>query len=68
MTTPASTIRDEVRALIEIQIDTFGQSRRLTSSELEECRWRTERIKLLGQELDQIATRAILKERFGKAA
>ena len=68
MTTPASAIRDEMRELIESQIDTFGQPRRLTSSEVEACCWRAERIKLLGQELDRLATRAILEERFGKAA
>jgi len=68
MTTPASAIRDEVRTLIQSQIDTFGQPRRLTSSELEECRCRAERIKLLGQELDRIAATAILEDRFGRAA
>lgn len=68
MTTPASAIRDEMRELIESQIDTFGQPRRLTSFEVEVCCWRAERIKLLGQELDRLATRAILEERFGKAA
>jgi hypothetical protein len=68
MTSPASAIRDEVRELIQAQIETFGQPSRLTSSELEEYRRRAERIKLLGEELDRIATTTILKERFGRAA
>jgi hypothetical protein len=48
MTTPASAIKDEVRVLIDVQIETFGQPAPLTSSELEDCRRRAERIKLLG--------------------
>lgn len=49
MTTPANAIRDEIRDLIHAQIEVFGQPACLTSSELEECRRRAERIKLLGQ-------------------
>ena len=67
MTTPASAIRDEVRELIEVQIEAFGQPSCLTSSELTECHHRAERIKQLGQELDRIGGAAIL-ERFGRAA
>ena len=68
MTTPASAIRDEVRELIQVQIETFGQPSRLTSSELSECHCRAERIKLLGQELDRVGAMTILEQRFGKAA
>jgi hypothetical protein len=68
MTTPATAIKDEVRQLIKRQIEMFGQSSALTSSELSECHDRAERIKLLGEELDRISTSAILEKRFGRAA
>ena len=68
MTTPASAIRDEVWELIHDQIETFAQPSPLTPSQLRECRWRAERIRQLGQELDQISSTAILKKRFGEAA
>jgi hypothetical protein len=68
MTTPASAIRDEVWELIQSQIETFGQPSPLTISELSECHYRAEKIKLLGQELDRIGTVAILEQRFGRAA
>jgi hypothetical protein len=68
MTTPATAIRDEVRKLIQAQIETFGRSSPLTSSELSECHHRAEKIRQLGQELDRISTMTILSERFGKAA
>jgi hypothetical protein len=68
MTTPANAIKNEIRGLIHVQIEIFGQPAPLTSFELEECRHRTERIKLLGQELDQVSTTAILEERFGRAS
>jgi hypothetical protein len=55
LTTPADAIKDEVWELIHSQIETFGQSSRLTSPQLAECHHRAERIKLLGQELDRIA-------------
>jgi hypothetical protein len=60
MTTPATTIKDEIRELIDIQIDAFGQPTPLTASELSECRYRSERIKLFGHELDRIRTGMIL--------
>ena len=68
MTTPATGIKDEIRELIQIQIETFGQQSPLTPSELSECRYRAERIKLLGQELDRFGATAILEERFGRAS
>src|SRR5215831_14961086 len=68
MTTPVNAIRDEVWELIHDQIETFTQRSLLTPSQLSECRWRAERIGLLGQELDRIGSTAILEKRFGKAA
>lgn len=68
MTTPASAIRDEVRQLIDLQIETFRQQSRLTSSELTEYHRRAERIKQLGQELDRIGRAAIVDGRSERAA
>jgi hypothetical protein len=68
MTTPASAIKDEVRLLIDVQIETLRQPSRLMPSELNECHSRVERIKQLGQELDRIGRVAILEERFKTAA
>lgn len=68
MTTPATAVRDEIRELIDVQIKTFGQPSPLTPSELSEFRYRAERIKLLGQEVDRIGMRVILDQRFGRAA
>jgi hypothetical protein len=68
MTTPANAIREEVRELIEDQIEAFGRPSRLTPSELSDCHCRAERIKQLGQELDRIGSTAILEKRFGSAA
>jgi hypothetical protein len=68
MTDPATAIRDEIRELIEAQIETFAQPASLTPSELSECHCRAGRIKLLGQELDRIGTVAILEKQFGRAS
>lgn len=68
MTTPAAAIRDEVWKLIQEQIETFGQSSRLTSCELSECHDRAEKIRQLGQELDRMGAMAVLRKRFGKAS
>jgi hypothetical protein len=65
MTTPANAIREEVRELIEDQIEAFARASRLTPSELSDCHCRAERIKQLGQELDRIESTAILEKRFG---
>ena len=40
MTTPATAIKDEVRVLIDVQIETFGQPTPLTSSQLREFYYR----------------------------
>ena len=68
MTTLTTAIKDEMQELIDIQVVTFGQPSPLTPSELIEYRYRAERIKLLGQELDRIGSRVILDQRFGRAA
>ena len=68
MTTPAIAMRDEVRELIQNQIETFGQPSPLTSSALAECHYRAEKIRQLGQELDRIGTTTILEKRFERAA
>jgi len=68
MTTPADAIRDKVWELIDVQIETFRQARRLTPSELSDFSYRAERIKELGHELDRIGGTAILGKRFGRAA
>src|SRR5215470_16576754 len=62
MTTPAIAIRNEIRELIKLQIEMFGQPHSLTSSELIDCSYRAERIKQLGQELDRIGRTAILEK------
>jgi hypothetical protein len=68
MTTPANAMSEEMWELIDDQIETFAQPSRLTSNQLNQCRWRAERIRQLGQELDPISSTAILEKRFGKAA
>jgi hypothetical protein len=68
MTTPAIAIRNEIRELIHEQIERFGQPAPLTSSELEDCHCRAERIKLLGQELDQVGRMSILEQHFRRAS
>ena len=52
MTTSATAIKTEIRQLIDLQIQVFGQPSPLTPFELEECRRRAERIKSLGRELE----------------
>ena len=49
MTIPASSIRDEVRVLIDVQVETFGQPASLTSSQLREFHDRSETIRALCQ-------------------
>jgi len=68
MTTPVAAIRDEVRKLIQAQIETFGQASRLTSSELIEYHHRAEKIRQLGQELDRIGTMEVLGDKFRQAS
>ena len=54
MTTPATTIKDEVRVLIDAQIETFGQPAPLTPSQLLEFHDRSDAIRMLCQELNRI--------------
>jgi hypothetical protein len=68
MTTPASAIKDEVRLLIEIQIETFGQPTPLTSSQLHEFHYRSEKISTLCQELDRIGTRSVIEQELERAS
>jgi len=67
MITSPTAIKNEILELIEVQIKIFGQHAPLTSSELKDCRRRAERIKLLGQELDQIGARNIFGRQLQKA-
>jgi len=62
MTFSAIAIKTEIRELIDLQIQVFGQPAPLTSFELEDCRRRAERIKSLGQQLDQLSIAAIQQE------
>jgi hypothetical protein len=68
MTNPANAIKNEMRDLIDEQIELFGQPAPLTSSELEDCHCRAERIKLLGHELDRVGKMRILEKQFRRAS
>jgi len=63
MTTPASAIKDEVRILIDVQIETFRQPAPITSSQLSEYHLRSEKLRMLCRELDRIATRSVVERR-----
>ena len=67
MTTPASAINEEVRVLIDVQIETFGQPAPLSPSQLREFHDRSETIRMLCQELNQIGARSVTERRFEKA-
>jgi len=66
MTTSATAIKTEIRQLIDLQIQVFGQPSPLTPFELEECSRRTERIKSLGREPDQLSITTIQVEGWRK--
>ena len=68
MTTPATAIKDEVRVLIDVQIETFGQPAPLTSSQLREFHDRSETIRMLCQELNWIGARSVLERRLERAS
>ena len=68
MTTPASAIKDEVRLLIDVQIETFRQPTPLTSSQLREFHYRSEKLRMLCQELNRIGTRSVMERRLEKAS
>jgi hypothetical protein len=68
MTTPAATIKDEVRVLIDVQIETFGQPAPLTSSQLREFHYRSEKIGTLCLELDRIGTKSVMERQLERAS
>jgi len=68
MTTPATAINDEVRVLIDVQIETFGQPAPLTSSQLREFHDRSETISMLCQELNRIGASSVMERRLEKAS
>jgi hypothetical protein len=68
MTTPVSAIKDEVHLLIDVQIETFRQPTPLTNSQLREYHDRSEKLKMLCQELDQIGARSVLERQLKKAS
>jgi hypothetical protein len=67
-TAPATALNKEVGELIDVQIETFTRPSSLTSCELGEFHHRTEKLRVLCQELNRIGTGAILERRFGVAA
>jgi hypothetical protein len=67
MTTPAA-IKDEVRVLIDAQIEAFGQTAPLTPSQLREFHDRSEAIRMLCQELNRIGTSSVMERRLEKAS
>ena len=67
MTTPANAIKDEVRVLVDVQIETFRQPAGLTASQLHGYRSRAEKIKMLWQELDRIGIRSVVERRWGSS-
>lgn len=68
MTTPASGIKDEVRLLIDGQIQTLRQPAAITSSQLGEYHHRSEKLRMLCQELDRIGTRSVSERRLERAS
>jgi hypothetical protein len=68
MTAPASAIKDEVRLLIDVQIETLRQPAPITSSQLHEYRYRSEKLRTLCQELDRIGTRSVVDRKLERAS
>jgi hypothetical protein len=68
MSTPAAAIKDEVRLLIDIQIETFRQPTPLTHSQLREYHYRSEKLKMLCHELNRIGARNVLEQRMERAS
>jgi hypothetical protein len=54
MTDPAFAIKRQVEDLVETQIDALGKRSSLSSSDLDECHARSEKISVLYRELDTI--------------
>jgi hypothetical protein len=68
MTTRMRDIKDDVRMLIDVQIDTFGRPTPLTSSQLREFHHRFKKLKILCQELDRIGTRSFIEHELERVA
>ena len=68
MTIPATAIKDEVRTLIDVQIETFGQPAPFAPSQLLEFHDRSDAIRMLCQELNRIGTRSVMERRLEKAS
>jgi len=66
MTTPAIAIKNEIRELIHLQIEMFGQPHSQTSSELIDCSYRAERIKQLVKSLIVLAEPRFSKRGSGR--
>jgi hypothetical protein len=61
MPTPAA-IKDEVRLLVDYQIETLNQPTPLTSSQLDGYRSRSRRVRELYRELDRIGSRRVVEQ------
>ncbi len=68
MTTPSSTIKNEVHVLMDVQIETLGQRAPLTPSQLQEFHCRFEKISTLYQELDRIGARSVIERQLRRVA
>ena len=66
MTIPATAIKDEVRWLIDAQLETFGQPAQLTPSQLRKFHDRSETISMLSQELNRIGASSVMERRLEK--
>jgi pyruvate/2-oxoglutarate dehydrogenase complex dihydrolipoamide dehydrogenase (E3) component len=65
---PDADTKDEVRVLIDVQIETFGQSAPLTSAQVSEFRYRSERISTLCQDLNRIGARSVIEQGLDKVS
>ncbi len=68
MTTLATAIKDEVRVLIDVQIETFGQPAPLTPFQLREFHYRREKLTMLCQELNRIGAMSVIERRVERAS
>ena len=64
MTTLATAIKDEVRVLIDVQIETFGQASTVNIFSTREFHYRFEKISTLCQELNRIGARSVIERRL----
>jgi len=68
MTTPAKAIKDEVRLLIDVQIEILRQPATISSSQLHEYHHRSEKLKTLCRELDRIGARSVVERELERAS